>query len=287
LLLRPRLATARHRRPLGQGGGHRRSRHGLDTRPLPTGTRRRHTADPHARPGRADRRRGSPRGVDDHPTTVVDGRSFKNYDDYPVDKRGQIPFRTAFANSCNTAFISNNGKGSQAALSKAAAALGIGVDLDLGFPAFLGSVPAQGTGTEHAASMIGQAKIEVAPMDMATVVASVVKGSLVRPSLVVGNPAVTTFSKPAKPLQPAEARALQGLMSAVVTEGSGRVLAPSGVTVAKTGTAEYGTPSPPLTHAWMVAGKGDLAVVAYVENGVSGSQSAAPLIKAFLQTFPG
>ncbi|MGI9156315.1 MAG: penicillin-binding transpeptidase domain-containing protein [Marmoricola sp.] len=158
---------------------------------------------------------------------------------------------------------------------------------DLGFPAFLGSVPAQGTGTEHAASMIGQAKIEVAPMDMATVVASVVKGSLVRPSLVVGNPAVATFSKPAKPLQPAEARALQGLMSAVVTEGSGRVLAPSGVTVAKTGTAEYGTPSPPLTHAWMVAGKSDLAVVAYVENGVSGSQSAAPLIKAFLQTFPG
>jgi len=36
-----------------------------------------------------------------------------------------------------------------------------------------------------------------------------------------------------------------------------------------------------------VAGRGDLAVAAYVEQGVSGSQTAAPLIKAFLQAFGG
>ncbi len=76
-------------------------------------------------------------------------------------------------------------------------------------------------------------------------------------------------------------------MGAVVTEGSGRVLADVGVTLAKTGTAEYGRQTPPKTHAWMVAGKGDLAVMAYVEDGVSGSQTAAPLIKAFLQAFGG
>ncbi|MEO9153442.1 MAG: penicillin-binding transpeptidase domain-containing protein [Lapillicoccus sp.] len=222
------------------------------------------------------------------PTVTVDGRVFKNYDDYPSDKLGPaIPFRTAFANSCNTAFISNNGKIQQADLTSAAAALGIGVDLDLGFPAYLGSVPDQGAGTEHAASMIGQAKIEVAPMDMATVVASVVKGSLVRPSLVVDNPAVAAFPTPAKPLTPAEAQSLRQLMGAVVTEGSGRVLASSGVTLAKTGTAEYGTQTPPKTHAWMVAARGDLAVAAYVEDGVSGSQSAAPLIADFLAQYAG
>lgn len=221
------------------------------------------------------------------PTVVVAGRSFKNYNDYPPGKVGQIPLRTAFANSCNTAFISNSAKVSQTDLATAAASLGIGVDLDLGFPAFLGSVPNQGQGTEHAASMIGQAKILVAPLDMATVVASVLKGSVVRPQLIPDNPAAAAFPAPAKPLQPAEAQALQGLMNAVVTEGSGRGLADVGVTAAKTGTAEYGTTNPPQTHAWMVAGRGDLAVAAYVENGVSGSQTAGPLVKAFLQGFPG
>ncbi len=221
------------------------------------------------------------------PTVVVDGRSFKNYNDYPADKVGQIPLRTAFANSCNTAFISNNGKISQADLAAAAASLGIGVDLDLGFQSFLGSVPDQGTGTEHAASMIGQAKVEVAPMDMATVVASVMKGAVVRPKLIADNPAAAAFPAPGKPLQPAEAQALQGLMGAVVSEGSGKVLASVGATLAKTGTAEYGTATPPQTHAWMVAGKGDLAVAAYVEDGVSGSQTAGPLLKAFLQAWNG
>lgn len=221
------------------------------------------------------------------PTVTVDGRSFKNYDDYPADKIGTIPLRTAFANSCNTAFISNQARITQAGLADAAASLGVGVDLDLGLPAFLGSVPSTGTGTTHAASMIGQAQVEVAPMDMATVVASVIKGSVVRPQLVYDNPAVPTFPKPATPLTSSEAAALRQLMGAVVSEGSGRVLAPSGVTLAKTGTAEYGTATPPLTHAWMVAGKGDLAVVAYVENGKSGSQSAAPLIAAFLSKYSG
>lgn len=221
------------------------------------------------------------------PTVTVGGRSFKNYNDYPPDRLGQIPLRTAFANSCNTAFIGGAATVSQADLASAAAALGVGVDLDLGFPAYLGSVPPTATTTEHAASMIGQAKVLVSPMDMATVVGSVLHGSVVRPRLIADNPAVSTFPAPDKPLQPAEAQALQGLMGAVVSEGSGRLLGDVGATAAKTGTAEYGTASPPLTHAWMVAGRGDLAVAVYVENGSSGSQSAGPLLKAFLEAYGG
>ena len=107
------------------------------------------------------------------PTVTVAGRSFKNYNDYPTDKLGPIPLRTAFANSCNTAFISNAGAVTQADLATAAASLGVGVDLDLGFPAYLGSVPDTASGTDHAATMIGQSKVLVSPMDMATVTASV------------------------------------------------------------------------------------------------------------------
>jgi cell division protein FtsI/penicillin-binding protein 2 len=218
---------------------------------------------------------------------TVGGRSFKNYNDYPADKLGTIPLRTAFANSCNTAFISNQGKVSQADLASAAAALGAGVDLDLGFPAYLGSVPTTASDTEHAASMIGQGKVLVSPMDMATVLASAVRGSVVRPKLIDDNPAVAGFPTPDKPLQPAEAQALQTMLGAVVSEGSGAALAAEGVTAAKTGTAEYGTATPPATHAWMVAAKGDLAVAVYVETGDSGSKTAGPLLKGFLEAYSG
>ena len=46
--------------------------------------------------------------------------------------------------------------------------LGTGNALDLGFPAYLGSVPADSTGTEHAASLIGQGRVEASPLAMAT-----------------------------------------------------------------------------------------------------------------------
>jgi cell division protein FtsI/penicillin-binding protein 2 len=258
-------------------------------------------------------------------TTVVDGRSFKNYDDYPADRIGTISLRQALANSCNTAFISQHAAVDQSALADAAAALGFGVDFDLGLPAFVGSIPRTATATEHAASFIGQAKVEASALAMATVVASIVKGSAVVPRIVErtadlrptgsssassagaaasassGSVAPSTDPStaapvpvaptappaPAVPLTAAEAEALRSMMSSVVTEGSGRVLADVGVGGAKTGTAEYGADSPPQTHAWMVASKGDLAVAVYVEIGQSGSRTAAPLLKAFLQRWTG
>ena len=41
---------------------------------------------------------------------VVDGKTFTNYNDYPSGALGEIPLRTAVANSCNTAFISQYSK---------------------------------------------------------------------------------------------------------------------------------------------------------------------------------
>jgi cell division protein FtsI/penicillin-binding protein 2 len=53
---------------------------------------------------------------------------------------------------------------------------------------------------------------------------------------------------------------------------------------AKTGTAEYGTDTPPRTHAWMIATQGDLAVAVFVADGESGSQTAGPLLEKFLRS---
>ena len=53
--------------------------------------------------------------------------------------------------------------------------------------------------------------------------------------------------------------------------------------IAKTGTAEYGAKAPYKTHAWMIAGKGDLAVAVFVQDGESGSRTAGPLLRTFLE----
>jgi cell division protein FtsI/penicillin-binding protein 2 len=218
-------------------------------------------------------------------TVTVDGRRFTNYSDYPGSAVGDIALREAIANSCNTAMIAERDKAPQAELAAAAAALGLGPDLDLGYPAFLGSVPTEAEGTERAASMIGQGRIEASPLAMAVVAASIANRSRVTPTLIADSP-TKPAADAAMPLTDDEAAQLQELFRGVVTDGSGRFLADvPGVPVsAKTGTAEYGTDTPPRTHAWMIASQGDLAVAVYVADGESGSQTAGPLLEAFLRT---
>ena len=214
-------------------------------------------------------------------TTSVDGKSFKNYDDYPADALGQITLRQAVANSCNTAFVGSADELGRGDLAGAAAALGLGVDQDLGFPAYFGQVPPPRSATEAAADLIGQGTVLASPMTMATVAASVQSGRTVTPYLLED---VRPEASPDAPLTGAEGRALRGLMRAVVTEGSGSVLAGL-ADGAKTGTAEYGDPLPDgslATHAWMIAFSGDLAVAAFVETGESGSATAGPILRSFL-----
>lgn len=214
------------------------------------------------------------------PTTLsVDGKSFKNYDDYPGSAEGRIDLQTALAQSCNTAFIGQRGTIRGRALAEAAGSLGVGIDYDTGFASFFGSVPEDPTETGRAAALIGQGKIEASPLAMAGVVASVRAGRTVLPHLVAG----TKPKAKGKPLTAAEADRLEAMMRSVVTSGSGRVLdGLDGAVIAKTGTAEYGAKEPYRTHAWMIAAKGDLAVAVFVADGESGSRTAGPLLRAFL-----
>jgi cell division protein FtsI/penicillin-binding protein 2 len=217
-------------------------------------------------------------------TTVVDGKSFKNYDDYPASGIGTITLRQAVANSCNTAFISSRDRLKDGDLAGAAAALGLGVDHDLGFPAYFGQVPPPEGETEAAADLIGQGKVLASPMAMATVAASVAAGRAVLPVLLpdLG----TAQTPPSAPLTAGEATSLRALMRAVVTDGSGSFLLDlPGEVGAKTGTAEYGSPDASgslPTHTWMIATQGDLAVAVFVETGESGSRTAGPILERFL-----
>ncbi|MCW2847378.1 MAG: penicillin-binding protein [Marmoricola sp.] len=220
--------------------------------------------------------------VDCPRTTVVDGKTFKNYSDYPSSGIGRIRLEDAFANSCNTAFIGERGKLKDDSLASAAASLGLGVDHDTGFSSFFGAVTAPKSQTQAAASMIGQGTVLASPMAMATVVASVVKGSLVVPSLLPDQK--VDRQPPAQPLTATEAGQLRQLMRGVVERGSGALLQglPGGPVIAKTGTAEFGDKPPLPTHAWMVAGRDNLAVAVFVERGASGSGTAGPVLRDFL-----
>jgi cell division protein FtsI/penicillin-binding protein 2 len=242
---------------------------------------------------------------------TVDGRSFNNASTYPAQFTGTIPLLQTFAQSCNTGFISNRDKVSQKELASAAADLGIGIEASIGTPAFFGVVPTEAEGTAHAASMIGQGEILVSPLALATMAASVGKGARVTPTVLAGGqddaspsdaaPSASSSASPSSgpsenasessaPVEPSklteeEAATLRTLMRAVVTEGGAGMLAgvPGDPVHAKTGTAEFGSETPPRTHAWIVALQGDLAVAVFVEEGELGSTSGGPLMEEFLR----
>jgi cell division protein FtsI/penicillin-binding protein 2 len=242
------------------------------------------------------------------PTITVEGREFRNYPGYPASAIGDIPLRSALANSCNTAFIGARDQVTQEALASAAASLGLGAPADVGFPAFLGSVPSTSEGTDHAASMIGQGRTEASPLAMARVAASVAAGSLVTPRLVVPpeggvvepdeedaegsaapSEAAAADAPPSVPLTAAEGEALRGMMRAFVTEGGGTFLqdVPGGEVLAKSGTAQFGPADALQNHAWMIAIQGDLAVAVFVEVGDFGTTTSGPLLEAFLTAVNG
>ncbi|KAA1427952.1 penicillin-binding transpeptidase domain-containing protein [Nocardioides antri] len=217
------------------------------------------------------------------PTLTVDGKEFGNYSDYPSSATGEIPLRTAVAQSCNTAFIGARDELGEDDLAAAAASLGLGVDHDLGFPAYFGSVEPPASETEAAANLIGQGTVLASPMTMAAVIASVQQGELVVPRLVEQ---VEVSDHDHTPLTGKEAAQLREMLRGVVTGGSGSQLAdvPGEPVLAKTGTAEFvGAGGGLETHAWMVAAQGDLAVAVFVEVGESGSRTAGPVLEAFLR----
>lgn len=234
------------------------------------------------------------------PTITVEGRTFQNFPGYPAAALGDVPLRTAFANSCNTAFIGSRDLADQGELLAAARSLGLEPAAEVGFPAFLGTVPDEASGTAHAASVIGQGQVLASPLGMATVVASVAAGRTVVPRLVTpeGDAApdvpaedageesadATADLPDALPLTADEAAALQDMMRAVVTQGGASLLAdvPGAPVLAKTGTAQFGQDDDLRNHAWMIAAQGDLAVAVFVGEGDYGSTTAGPLMRAFL-----
>lgn len=219
---------------------------------------------------------------------TVDGREFHNFPGYPPAFLGDIPLSTAIAQSCNNALINEADAITAADVAAAAASLGIGTPGEWAFPYFPGAVPADATGTAHAASLIGQGGVVASPLAMATVAASVAAGETVTPVLL---PEIEQSAAPtAAPLTSEESAALAAMMREVVTSGTSTILAsvPGEPVHAKSGTAEFGAGEEAGTHGWMIAYQGDLAVAAFVATtDDGGAGSAGPIVADFLTAVNG
>jgi cell division protein FtsI/penicillin-binding protein 2 len=239
----------------------------------------------------------------------VGGRTFGNFEDEVL---GRIPFSSAFANSCNTAFVQQAAKrltGDE--LLAAAGRFGFGADPSPGVPAVTSRVPAPSDRAELAAEAFGQGRVTASPLQMATVAATVAEGRWHHPTLLTGDaansggsggsgaggptsstgsdaagPNDSGASQPARspdPLDPGVAKTLRTLMRQVVTEGTAAPAHLPAGTGGKTGTAEFGTGDPLPTHAWFIGFRGDLAFAVVVEDGGVGGEVAAPIAARFLR----
>ncbi|MFJ6165661.1 penicillin-binding transpeptidase domain-containing protein [Micromonospora orduensis] len=221
--------------------------------------------------------------VDCKKTVTVDGRSFKNSDNFEL---GSVPFRTDFAKSCNTAFATLAPKLGGDGLAATGRTLGLEGQWDLGVDAFTGKVSTGGSPAEQAAASFGQGTTLVSPLAMAGATAAVARGRFEQPQLLV-DPAPAKTAPAGEQLKPESVSALRTMMREVVTAGTGTALrdVPGGEVYGKTGTAEYDN-NPAHTHAWFVGWRGDVAFAVFVEKGGASTASAVPIAERFLRALP-
>jgi cell division protein FtsI/penicillin-binding protein 2 len=208
------------------------------------------------------------------------GRTFKNFDDFQL---GDVPFRTDFAKSCNTAFVALAPRLGPDGLAEAGRTVGLEADYKLGLPAFSGKISTGGDAAERAAAAFGQGQTVVSPLAMASATAAVASGRWTQPTLVV-EPASSPTPAAGPSLRPTTLQPLRAMMRQVVTDGTATALrdVPGEPVYGKTGTAEYDN-NPEHAHAWWIGWQGDIAFAVFVEGGGHSSSVSVPVAERFLR----
>jgi cell division protein FtsI/penicillin-binding protein 2 len=220
--------------------------------------------------------------VDCPKQATVGGRKFGNFEDEVL---GKIPFSSAFAHSCNTAFVGLAARRLDGGeLVDAAGRFGFGIQPQPGIPAVTSRVPAPADQADLAAEAFGQGRVTASPLQMAMAAATIANGRWHAPRLVAaGGDGAGDGGQAPDALDRGVAGTLRGLMRLVVTEGTARGAGLPAGTAGKTGTAEFGTGDPLPTHAWFIGFRGDLAFSVVVEDGGVGGRVAAPVAARFLR----
>ena len=219
-------------------------------------------------------------GVADVDTTVpcpgsatVGRRTVRNADSFAL---GDVPLRTAFAESCNTSFATAAAELPLDALPAAANQLGLGADFVIpGVDTEIGSVPAAVDGVQQVENSIGQGQVQLSPFGMAVMSATVAAGRAVTPRLWATLPTEVTAGYDAPPS--GVIGSLRTMMRSVVTTGTAAELSGLGQVHGKTGTAE----TTGSAHGWFTGYRDDLAFAVLVQDGQS-SATAVAVTRNFL-----
>lgn len=213
---------------------------------------------------------------------------------------GEITFIDAMAYSCNTAFIDVGLRTGAERLVGLAERLGLGATTGVALPGEqAGVIPdARSMSPQDIANLaIGQGRLTVTPLQVATVMSAVANGGFLRrprlvmeimPNDVSDDPALARSIEPAEPvriLSEDTCRQLTFMLEAVTRWGTGTAAwVTEGGSCGKTGSAETGKVSEggsPVSHAWFAgfAPLSDprLVIVVFVEEGMSGGRAAAPV----------
>ena len=215
------------------------------------------------------------------PATVnVGGREFGNFEDMDL---GEIPFRQAIFDSCNTAFVQQVAELEPGAVDTTAEDFGFDVEHSLPVGAAIAQYPQPQDLAERAAAAIGQGRVLATPAHMASVAAAVSAGQWQAPTFLRDD-----TQRPSRDIDDV-ANQLAEAMREVPRQGTAEDAGlPDGV-AGKTGTAEIGTAEEGeelATNAWFIGfaevGGEQLAFAVLVEGGESGGSAAAPVAARLL-----
>ncbi|MFF4144469.1 penicillin-binding transpeptidase domain-containing protein [Streptomyces sp. NPDC001698] len=214
-------------------------------------------------------------------TNFANGKMFHN-----VENSSDLSatFQRDFAISCNTGFIKLAASLDESSVPAAAKTYyGFGRTWNVGVPAYDGSVPG-GSGDEMTEEMIGQGQIQMSPLNMAAVAATVQNGTFHQPRIVAAELIDGPLAAAGAGLPSGIRADLKSMMSLTARSGTaaGAMGSVSGSDVgAKTGSAEVDGQAKP--NGWFTAYRGDVAAAGLVLQGGHGGDSAGPIVTAVLK----
>ena len=229
------------------------------------------------------------------PDTVTE---LTNYANQKCNGQDAVTLQTAFALSCNTAFVEMSEQLGADELRKYAKAFGVGENYDLGVSTSAGTLGDLPDGAATAQSAIGQRDVTMTALQAAVMAGTVAnKGTRMQPYLV--NRITDAQMKDIRTTKPKKAdQAVNEETAATLTdlmyasERSSAGYDGNGF-ASKTGTAEHGEGLAP--HVWYVAfdPERDIAVGVVVKNGgnlgesATGGKVSGPIGRAILRAYQG
>lgn len=241
--------------------------------------------------------------------TELPGYRLKDWTlDHEIPPSGTLTLPEGLMRSCNPWFYHIGytlfEQGKAAELAKMARAFGLGVPSGIEQIAeYAGNIPEAESIDQSVFMAIGQDKIQVTPLQVASMIAAVGNGgTLYRPQVVekITDPdgkADYTFQPIVRnqlPVKPEILKLIQETLKRVVSDPRGTAVRVfSGLSIpiyGKTGTAETGIEGQP--HSWFAAytdaqraDKPDIAIAVVAEYAGEGSEIAAPITRRMLEVY--